>query len=212
MRLTHTTRAPAMLSLESLLCRVGFDNPGRGLSTSRENYLILIPVREGRSSMPTDWNLIRDMMAAVIDSCEQIEAAGYAEEDRDLTVDVSGHSISIQDFMVSAWTLPENLRYQIIRDRHEKGVDLAYRSRSGPHHRENGGGLLGINRRRRGEASGFESAISNQMVSRARGPSCPQGHRERPLRKLDSHRDYRPRPLVMAGLAPAIHVFCLHRQ
>ena len=207
MRLTHTTRAPAMLSLESLLCRVGFDNPGRGLSTSRENHL-----REGRSSMPTDWNLIRDMMAAVIDSCEQIEAAGYAEEDRDLTVDVSGHSISIQDFMVSAWTLPENLRYQIIRDRHEKGVDLAYRSRSGPHHRENGGGLLGINRCRRGEASGFESAISNQMVSRARGPSCPQGHRERPLRKLDSHRDYRPRPLVMAGLAPAIHVFCLHRQ
>ena len=120
MRLTHTTRATAMLS-RSLLCRVGFDTPGRGLSTSRENHL-----REGRSSMPTDWNLIRDMMAAVIDSCEQIEAAGYAEEDRDLTVDVSGHSVSIQDFMVSAWTLPENLRYQIIRDRHKKGVDLAY--------------------------------------------------------------------------------------
>jgi len=25
--------------------------------------------------MPTGWNLIREMMAAVIDSCEQIEAA-----------------------------------------------------------------------------------------------------------------------------------------
>ena len=66
------------------------------------------------------------MMAAVIDSCEQIEAAGYAEPDRDLTVDISGQKVSIHEFMVSAWTLPENLRYRIIRDRHDKGVDLPY--------------------------------------------------------------------------------------
>jgi hypothetical protein len=76
--------------------------------------------------MPTDWNLIREMMAVVIDSCEQIEAAGYAEPDRDLTVDISGQKVSIHEFMVSAWTLPENLRYRIIRDRHDKGVDLPY--------------------------------------------------------------------------------------
>ena len=76
--------------------------------------------------MPTDWNLIREMMAAVIDSCEQIEAAGYTERDRDLTVDISGQKVSVQEFMVSAWTLPENLRYRIIRDRHDKGVDLPY--------------------------------------------------------------------------------------
>ncbi|MCK1544311.1 hypothetical protein IVB12_20705 [Bradyrhizobium sp. 179] len=76
--------------------------------------------------MPTDWNLIREMMAAVIDSCEQIEAAGYTEQDRDLTVDVSGQKVSIHELMVSAWTLPENLRYRIIRDRHDKGVDLPY--------------------------------------------------------------------------------------
>jgi hypothetical protein len=76
--------------------------------------------------MPTDWNLIREMMAAVIDSCEQIEAAGYTEPDRDLTVDISGQKVSVQEFMVSAWTLPENLRYRIIRDRHDKGVDLPY--------------------------------------------------------------------------------------
>jgi hypothetical protein len=76
--------------------------------------------------MPTDWNLIREMMAAVIDSCEQIETVGYAERDRDLTVDISGQKVSVQDFMVSAWTLPENLRYRIIRDRHDKGVDLQY--------------------------------------------------------------------------------------
>jgi hypothetical protein len=76
--------------------------------------------------MPTDWSLIREMMAAVIDSCEQIEAAGYTERDRDLTVDISGQKVSVQEFMVSAWTLPENLRYRIIRDRHDKGVDLPY--------------------------------------------------------------------------------------
>ena len=76
--------------------------------------------------MPTDWNLIGEMMAAVIDSCEQIEAAGYTERDRDLTVDISGQKVSVQEFMVSAWTLPENLRYRIIRDRHDKGVDLPY--------------------------------------------------------------------------------------
>ena len=76
--------------------------------------------------MPTDWNLIREMMAAVIDSCEQIEAAGYTERDRDLTVDISGQKVSVQEFMVSAWTLPENLRYRIIRDRHDTGVDLPY--------------------------------------------------------------------------------------
>ena len=76
--------------------------------------------------MSTDWKLIREMMAAVIDGCEQIEAAGCTELDRALTVDVSGQKVSIYEFMVSAWTLPETLRYRIIRDRHDKGIDLPY--------------------------------------------------------------------------------------
>lgn len=76
--------------------------------------------------MPTDWNLIRELMAAVIDSCEQIEAAGLTEQDRGLTIDVSGQKVSVQDLMVSAWTLPENLRYQIIRNWHDKGSVLPY--------------------------------------------------------------------------------------
>jgi hypothetical protein len=66
--------------------------------------------------MPTDWNLIREMMAAVIDT----------EPDRDLTVDVSGQKVSIHEFIVGAGTLPENLRYRIIRERHDKGIDLPY--------------------------------------------------------------------------------------
>jgi hypothetical protein len=47
--------------------------------------------------MPTDWNLIREMMPAVIDACEQIEAAGYTELDCPLTVDVSGQKVSIHE-------------------------------------------------------------------------------------------------------------------
>jgi hypothetical protein len=76
--------------------------------------------------MTTDWNLIRDMMAAAIDACERIEAAGYTEDDRAATVSVNGQPVSVHDFLISAWTLPETLRYQIIRERHERGLDLPY--------------------------------------------------------------------------------------
>lgn len=76
--------------------------------------------------MKTDWNLIREMMIAAIDACERIEAAGYTENDRDATIDVEGQQVSIHDFLVSAWTLPENLRYQIIRERHDQATDLRY--------------------------------------------------------------------------------------
>ncbi len=76
--------------------------------------------------MKTDWNLIRTMMGAAIDTCERIEAAGYTENDREVTIDVRSQQISIYEFLVSAWTLPENIRYQIIRERHDKGIDLPY--------------------------------------------------------------------------------------
>ena len=76
--------------------------------------------------MRTDWKLVRELMMAVIDSCERIESAGYAEADRDRTVEVSGIRVSLHEFMVSAWTLPRTLRYQIIRDRHDEGRDAAY--------------------------------------------------------------------------------------
>jgi hypothetical protein len=46
--------------------------------------------------------------------------------DRSLTVDVSGQEVSVHEFMVSAWTPPENRRYRISRDRHDKGIDLPH--------------------------------------------------------------------------------------
>jgi len=74
----------------------------------------------------TDWNLIRDMMAAAIDTCERVEAAGYDEDDRDAVANVGGVDVSIQDFLTSAWTYPENIRYAIIRERHDQADDRAY--------------------------------------------------------------------------------------
>ncbi|OLS60441.1 hypothetical protein [Pseudomonas putida] len=40
--------------------------------------------------MKTDWNLIREMMNTAIDSCEQIEAAGFDESLRSATINISG--------------------------------------------------------------------------------------------------------------------------
>lgn len=76
--------------------------------------------------MQTDWTLIRDMMKAAIDACERIEASGYKETDRDAAISVNGHMISVQDLIASAWTYPENVRYKIIRQRHDEGSDLPY--------------------------------------------------------------------------------------
>lgn len=76
--------------------------------------------------MATDWNLIREMMSTAIDSCERIEQLGYSEYDRDAHVDVNGNPVSLHEFMVSAWTYPENLRYQIIRQRHDNDANAPY--------------------------------------------------------------------------------------
>ena len=76
--------------------------------------------------MKTDWNLVRDMLNAAVDACERIEATGFAPADRDATLDVRGQAVSVHDFLVSAWTFPENIRYQIIRDRHDAHADRPY--------------------------------------------------------------------------------------
>jgi hypothetical protein len=76
--------------------------------------------------MKTDWNSIRGMLNAAIDACERIESLQYAEADREATTDIGGQEVSVHDFLVSAWTYPEKLRYQIIRERHDTGVDLPY--------------------------------------------------------------------------------------
>jgi hypothetical protein len=77
-------------------------------------------------NMKTDWGLIRDTLNAAIDSCEALEQAGYDEQHRTLTIDVDGKPITVQAFLISAWTMPERVRYHIIRARHDSGIDLPY--------------------------------------------------------------------------------------
>ncbi|WP_199541135.1 hypothetical protein [Paraburkholderia kururiensis] len=76
--------------------------------------------------METNWNLIREVINTAIDSCEKLEQVGYAEQHRGITIDVGGQRASVQDFLVSAWTLAENARYEVIRERHDHGLDLPY--------------------------------------------------------------------------------------
>lgn len=76
--------------------------------------------------MQTDWDLIRSMMATAIDACEAIETMAYEEAHRDIAIDVGRDRVTVFDYMVSAWTFPESLRYQIIRERHDVGTDLPY--------------------------------------------------------------------------------------
>ncbi|CAN7736007.1 hypothetical protein LJR029_004977 [Caballeronia sp. LjRoot29] len=76
--------------------------------------------------METDWQLVREVLNAAIDSCERLELSGYVEERRGRSVAVNGQPVSVQEFLVSAWTLPENTRYAVIRQRHEKGLDSPY--------------------------------------------------------------------------------------
>ena len=74
----------------------------------------------------TDWALVRRMMQAAIDFCEQVETAGYRETDRDATAAVNGQAVSVQDVLTSAWTYAEAMRYAIIRQRHEADDDIGY--------------------------------------------------------------------------------------
>ncbi|MGI4861362.1 MAG: hypothetical protein ACRYHA_31430 [Janthinobacterium lividum] len=74
----------------------------------------------------TDWNTVREAMNAAIDSCERLEQLGYRKEHRGLTVDVDGQPISVYEFLVSAWSMPELVKYHVIRQRHDAKTGLPY--------------------------------------------------------------------------------------
>lgn len=76
--------------------------------------------------MKTDWELVRAMMASAIDACERLEELELNEGDREAVANVEGQQVSVFDILTSAWTYPETLRYQIIRQRHEMALDQAY--------------------------------------------------------------------------------------
>lgn len=64
------------------------------------------------------------MLNTAIDACEQIEAAGFTESHRGVVLGngrATGH-----DAVTSAWTMPESMRYEIVRARHDAGNAAPY--------------------------------------------------------------------------------------
>jgi len=75
-------------------------------------------------TMITDWDLIRDVLAAAVDACEAAEELGLTELDRSRPT--GGDGVSVFDVWVSAWTYPENLELEVLRARHDLGEDVPY--------------------------------------------------------------------------------------
>lgn len=76
--------------------------------------------------MTTDWKLIRNLMNSALDALEAADRHGPLENKRAATTDVKGVPVNVFSFMQSAWTYPENLKYTLIRARHELQQNKPY--------------------------------------------------------------------------------------
>lgn len=74
----------------------------------------------------TDWQLVRDLLAAAVDACEATERLGLTDEDRALPTGTG--PVAVGDVLASAWTYPEHVRYAVVRARHALGADAPYPS------------------------------------------------------------------------------------
>jgi len=71
----------------------------------------------------TDWTLIRKLMNTAIDTCEGIEKLGVDELHRSVVV---SDSVTLHEFLISAWIGPENLARKVICKSHEQGDAKPY--------------------------------------------------------------------------------------
>ena len=74
----------------------------------------------------TDWDRIRNVFAAAIDFCEQMEVLGYSEDARTQSALINGSEVSAREVVTSAWSIAEATRYAVIRSRHVTDNDLPY--------------------------------------------------------------------------------------
>ena len=74
--------------------------------------------------MKTDWQLIRDLMNSVIDSCGAIENLELTDEDKNALLQSA--PASVWDALQSTWTYPENVQYEVIRARHGLNIDKSH--------------------------------------------------------------------------------------
>ena len=76
----------------------------------------------------TDWQLVRDLLAAAVDACEAADRLRLTEHDRALP---TGSGANVWEVLTSAWTYPENVQYAVVRARHDLGEDAPYRPELG---------------------------------------------------------------------------------
>ncbi len=74
--------------------------------------------------MKTDWQIVRELMNSVIDSCEAIENLEITEADK--TAPLQSAPANVWDALQSTWTYPENVQYEVIRVRHELNIDKSH--------------------------------------------------------------------------------------
>ena len=67
--------------------------------------------------MKTDWQMIRELMNSVIDACEAVENLDLSADERDTPLATS--PANVWDAIQSSWIYPENVRYEVIRARHQ---------------------------------------------------------------------------------------------
>ena len=78
--------------------------------------------------MKTDWDLIRSLMNTIIDACEHAENLQVTDEERAASAEVNGQRVTVQDFLRSAWTYPENAKDKVIIARAQAGNAKPYTS------------------------------------------------------------------------------------
>lgn len=76
--------------------------------------------------MTTDWGLIRRVMNSALDACERLDRIGITEDDRSASTRVGEVDIRVWDFLQSAWVMPENFAYMVVRLRHDLNDDTPY--------------------------------------------------------------------------------------
>ena len=78
-------------------------------------------MKSNGKNMKTDWQLVRELMNSVIDACEAVENLDLTPNDHDTPLATS--PANVWDALQSSHIYPENVRYEIIRVRHDMEND-----------------------------------------------------------------------------------------
>jgi hypothetical protein len=78
--------------------------------------------------MKTDWQLIRELMNSVIDACEAVENLGITATE--CVTPLAASPAIVRDALQSSWIYPKNVRYEVVRIRHQLENDKHFTQES----------------------------------------------------------------------------------